>query len=1143
MQKSIFTRLALILVVTFACAYFAWPPEKKLRLGKDLAGGVSLVYSVSMENEPDPAGVISQMIKVLKERIDPDGLMEISIVAQGRDRIEITMPLPTAKVKKLKAEFDAVLSEMGRSEVTEARLDRELAKGADERAKAMEALAGGNSTRLSLLNELAKSYDAWTGLQTAYAAIPSENTEARRAMVGEVASAAISFENARQSVLATVVAPDEIRDVVTASTKTRSVRDGRKTIELPSRRELAEKHLRENHPDSAAEIDRALKLYAAYAADRKTLDDPNDLVRMLQGAGVLSFRIAARPGELAEETELRSQLQERGPRNVESRVARWFRVNQIEAWVDTKQASDFLFAAPENAGPFFAQRNLVGASFQGDYYVLCFVGPGKELIPTEGDPWRVSSAGQTQDEYGRGAIRFEMDPRGGAKLGELTRANVGREMAVLLDDQVYTAPTLQEAISSGGRITGKFDQAEIDYIVRVLGGGALQAKLSKTPISVNNQAPELGKDNLDAGLRAGLYSFAMCAVFLSIYYFWCGIGATLALAVNLVLIVGAMAANHAAFTLPGIAGVILSIAMAVDANVLVFERMREEMLQGCDLRKAVRLGYEKAMSAIVDGNLTNLIVCLVLGFIGTVEIRGFAITMGIGVVTTLFSQLVITKWIFDVGVEYFGWRKAPMLPLAVPAVQRAFELKIDWMGLRKVFLVGFVLLLVGAFAVVFSRGSKMLDTEFLGGSSITIKLKNDESGKPVKLSRQQVEERLDQLADEQKASLGELRTANILVVNPDADGFTSDTFTIKTLVTDTKSLNAGISAKFADLMDVQVPLAFKSSDTGDASRAPVYPIVNARLGANIDRANLSQTVNDFVGGAAIVLENIRPAVSTTSIKARLDNTRAQSEFNSTIGRPMQVIPLEGTDEAATAAVILVRDPDVSFFGGSNWNSVVRDREWRLVQSALTNQSQFLNVQSFSPAVARTFVAEAIGSLVIAIVLIIVYVWVRFNSIRYSLAAIVPTLLDCVAVTGLIAVAEIICDTSPKLAGSLNLLPFKLDLTAIASLLTILGYSINDKIVVLDRIRENRGKLTFATRQVINDSINQTMSRTLMTGTTTILSTLILYLIGGEAVRSFAYTLGLGVVIGTFSSIVLGAPMVWAGDKEESEGASAEPATV
>ncbi|MFZ4573683.1 MAG: protein translocase subunit SecD [Phycisphaerales bacterium] len=1134
MQKSIITRLGIILLVTVLCGLVAWPPGEKLRLGKDLAGGVSLVYSVSMENEPDPAGVLNQVITVLKERVDPDGLMEIAIVAQGRDRLEITMPLPTAKVKQLKQAYDDALSELAKIEITESRLDRELAKAPAERAKALETLAGGNSQRLALLNDLAKAYDSWSGLETAYNALPEDNQEARRALVADVATASLTYDKAKEAVLATVVSPEEIRAVVAASTKTRSVKDGRKVVELPSRRLQAETHIREAHPGSGAEIDRILGLHAAYMTKRKTLDDPNDLVRMLQGAGVLSFRITVKPGELAEEAQLRAQLQERGPRNVESRLAHWFKINQIESWVDQKKQADFLFESPANVPVYFQNSyGAVAEFYQGDYYMLCYTGPGKELVPTEGDSWRVASAGQTMDELGRPAIRFEMDPRGAVKLGDLTRANVQRQMAVLLDDQVYTAPTLESAISSSGRITGKFDQSEVEYIVRVLGGGALQAKLSKTPISVNNQAPELGKDNLDAGLRAGVYSFMMCAGFLIAYYFWCGLNATFALIINLVLLIGAMAANHAAFTLPGIAGVILALAMAVDANVLIYERMREEMALGGDLKKAVRLGYDKAMSAIIDGNLTHLIVCMVLGFIGTVEIRGFAISMGIGVVTTLFSQLVVTRWVFDVGIEYFGWKRAPMLPMVVPAVQRAFEVNVDWMSLRKYSTTAFVVLIVASLAMVAARGEKLLDTEFLGGSSITIKLKNDDAGKPTKLSRQQVEDRLDELADSNKAKLNDLRTADILVVNPDSDGFTSNTFTIKTLVTDTTALNTAISAKFADLMDVQVALTFKGGEITDSSKAPVYPIVNQRLGPNIDRPAVSKNVADFLGGVAIALERIQPPISAAALKARIENTRAQSEFNSTVGRPTEVVVLDGTDEAATSAVILVRDPDVSFFGSPSWNSVVRDREWRLAQSALTTPSQFLNVQSFSPAVARTFVAQAIGSLVIAVVLITVFVWVRFNSLRYSVAAIVPTLLDCMTVTGLLALAGFLCDGAPALAQALKLMPFKLDLTAIASLLTILGYSINDKIVLLDRIRENRGKLTQVSRETINDSINQTMSRTLMTGTTTILSTLILYLIGGEAVRAFAYTLGLGVVIGTISSVVLGAPMVWSSKMDRS----------
>jgi preprotein translocase SecF subunit len=158
-------------------------------------------------------------------------------------------------------------------------------------------------------------------------------------------------------------------------------------------------------------------------------------------------------------------------------------------------------------------------------------------------------------------------------------------------------------------------------------------------------------------------------------------------------------------------------------------------------------------------------------------------------------------------------------------------------------------------------------------------------------------------------------------------------------------------------------------------------------------------------------------------------------------------------------------------------------------------------------------------------LIVIFIWVRFNSIRFSIAAIVPTLMDCLIAVGLIAAAEIIYDRLPFLANALGMVPFKIDLTVVASVLTVLGYSINDKIVLLDRIRENRGKAKRVTREMVNDSVNQCISRTLLTGTTTILSTIVLYTVGGDALKPFAYSLGLGIVVGTLSSIMLAAPMV------------------
>ncbi len=1135
MQKSIITRALIVLLVVVVCALAVYPPREKLRLGKDLAGGVSLVYTVQIDDEQNPGEVIARTIDVLKQRVDPNGLLEVSMVAQGRDRIEITMPLPSAEVKALRREFDDEVAKLGRSALTESRLERDIRLPGPERTTAFATMAAGSAKRAELLTSAADTYDDWMAKQAAYDA--TTDAPAKSALVGPVATASIAYETARAAVLRTVLDPSEVLDVVGASTKRRQIIDGSKLLEIPSPREVAEKQLLESHPDSAADIGRLLAKYEAYAAKRNTLDDPNDLIKMMKGAGVLTFRIAANVGEHPEEAKLREQMKDRGPRNVESSDARWFRINQIESWVDSKAEADQLFDRPENAAAFFGQRGFVAEAYQGDYYLLLWAIPGKQLVPVEGDSWAVSGARQGQDELGKPSINFSMDPRGAVLLGALTQNNVGNKMAVLLDDQIYTAPNLRDSISSQGTITGDFDTAEIEYVVRVLAGGSLQAKVSPVPISVNTQAPDLGLDNLRSGMRAGVYSLIMCATFLTIYYFFAGVIATVALAVNLLLLVGAMSLNKAAFTLPGIAGVILSIAMAVDANVLVFERMREEINGGADLRKAVRLGYRKALSAIVDGNLTNLIVCFVLGlpFIGTPEVRGFAITMGIGVITTLFSQLVVTKLIFDTGIEFFGWRRITMLPLAVPFVQRLFTVNVNWLKYRYIFFAIFAGLIVLSTAVIINRGSEMLGTEFRGGTAITIKTKTGPDGTPLLLDRSEVVTRVRGIADVSPA-LADLRNADVLVVNPDAGGTRSGTFTIKTLGKDTRAISDGISRAFEDVMADRAPIEFRGSDAVDAARAPVYPITSARLGAVIDKPGVMNQVPEFVGGVAIVLERIDPPASAAQLKERMQLTRGTTEYSDAAARTTEVVVIEGTEEAARTAVVLVRDPEVSFFGNESWNRVVRDREWEIAVDSLTKQSTFLNVQSFSGAIARTFTGQAIASILFSTLLIIVYVWVRFNSIRFSIAAIVPTLMDCYIVVGLIALAEVLYDVVPGAARTLGLLPFKIDLTTVASILAILGYSINDKIVVLDRIRENRGKLKVVTAEIINTSVNQTFSRTLMTGTTTILATLILYVVGGEAVRSFAFSLGLGVIIGTISSIALGAPLVWT---KEAAAAEAE----
>jgi SecD/SecF fusion protein len=1138
-MHRIYRNLLIVLLACVAALAFLYPPQRTIRLGKDLRGGVSLTYSVQIRPGENAARIIEDTITVLKERVDPQGIMEVSMTRSGRDRIEITMPLPGPEVKALREKFEAELSRVALNELSPNRLDQTMRLEPDARAQAIDELSLGEARRKELLTDAAAKFDTARAARDAIDAARREaKTEAQLdALIAAAAEAELAYDAARQAVLMSTIAPGEVRRALLASNRPRSITDVDGTqVRLPSPRERSLERLRQAHPDAKETLDRIVAAYAVYEANRRSLDDPQDLIRLLRGAGVLSFRIAIDPGtgpnSHPDEEALRRELRERGPRNATRPDAHWYRINQIENWYDSVAQLRFL---EEDPARYFADQGFVGEEFDAEYYLLLWDTRTLRLTPAEGR-WRVDRAYEGVDQVGRPAIDFVMDERGALLLGDLTRepAKTNLKMAVLLDDQIYTAPSLRSQISKSGQITGNFSAAERQYVIRVLAAGSLQAKLSPEPLSVSVLGPDLGADNLRQGMIAGIISLGVCAVFLIGYYFQSGAIAVVGLAVNALLLVGAMAMNAAAFTLPGIAGVILTFAMAVDANVLVFERMREELALGNDLKTAQKLGYQRANSAIIDGNLTNLIVCIVLATVGTPEIKGFGITMSIGVLTTLFAQVFTTRSIYEALVYKAGWKKTSFLPLSVPAVQRAFQFNVDWMGLRKYFYVLFAGLIILSVSMALFRGHKMFDTEFLGGTAVTLDLKPGPDGRPMTLTRAQVQQRV-QAASELDPRLAEMRSADIIVVNPRADGVTSSTFRIDTLVADEGGVvSDAVSEKFQDVIDSQPALAFNASDQPDLRRAPVYPILLPVLGQNIEKPELRTDTREYIGGVAVVLTDISPPQPIATLRQRLDRTRTGRDFADLLGRPHDLVLLSGAEDAATGVVLLVRDTATSFFDSEErWLERVAAREWALVRASLAEPTKFLNVESFTAQIADRFIAQATVAVILSVILVIIYVWVRFGSLRFALAAMVPTLHDCVAVVGLIALAEILYDVLPgPVSSSLGLLPFKIDLTTVAAILTVLGYSINDKIVVLDRIRENRGKVTFISREMINQSINQTMSRTVMTGTTTILATFVMYAVGGESIRAFAYALGLGVIIGTISSVCLGAPMVWSRKLEE-----------
>ncbi|MFN7375407.1 MAG: protein translocase subunit SecD [bacterium] len=1167
-MRNIYLHIGLILAVIVILTLAILPPEEKLRRGKDLAGGSTLVYQVDVR-PTDPIGTIDKVKDLIKKRLDPSGLLEIDIVTQGTNRIEISMPLPNRRVQTLKREFEAEIEKLGTTQVRDEQLSAILELPEARRKAELDRITAGDPERQRLFAEAATTHDLWAAARAterqARPAIEAAIAEAQVALdnarknasppeaiapleaalrsaedllyanAEPVAKAELAFEQAKTSALRSVLSAAEMRRVLELPDTIRKLQaGGGKVIEIPSPRAEAIKRLRLAHPGANTLIDSVIGKWNTYQAERKTLDDPADVRRLLRSAGVLDFRITAKRGEIPDEARLRAELRASGPRGVRSTEARWFKLNKLDGWLHDKKAYDTLAALGPAA--YFGTLGYVVEEYDGEYYMLAWDLPGLRLTQAEGN-WAVTGAGSTIDQIGKPAINFNMDVLGASKLGDLTTANIQRQMAVLLDDQVYTAPTLQGRITNSGLITGEFTQSEIDYIVRVLAAGSMAAKLSPEPVSESTVGPELGADNLARGLRSGVIAFAFVAAIMVVYYFGCGMVAVFALFINGLLILGLMALNHAAFSLPGIAGVVLTFGMTVDANVLIYERMREEMERGADFRNAVRLGYARALPSIVDGNVTVLIVCIVLAFTGTQEIKGFAITMIIGSITTFFTQLYVTRVIFHILVEMLGWRSGTMLAIKIPAISRAFYPKIDWMKYRPYMLGLSALLVISSVVVVAKRGIDVFDNDFRGGTKVTVQLKADSTGKPTLMHLDEARERFrNTTKGADFSSVPDLAAAEVLAINPDPDNRAkSSRFTIKTVEQNTKLVQEAVLLAFKDVLDEQPPVKFAGMEITEQRLLPIKPITEKALGDNIDRPAVRTDVAEFVGGGVIILDQLEPRPTLTTLEERLRQMRNDPLHTQAASRTHRWVILGGDENAISSAALLVRDDAVSFLQDPDrWAAAMKSSEWKLVLDALSRSNSLAGVESFSASIAQTFVAQAITSVLLSCVLIIIYIWLRFQSFRYSIGAICSTLHDCAVATGALAACGLLVERYPQLAQTLGIEPFKIDLNVVAAVLTILGYSLNDTVIVMDRIRETKGKNPFATRAIINDAVNSTISRTIMTAGLTMVATIVLFIFGGEAIRPFAFTFMIGVLTGTYSSIFIAAPLVWVKSKDQTQ---------
>jgi len=1151
--------LILILFVLGVCAWAIIPPSERLRLGKDLRGGVSMVYTVRMPEGADREAVLMQVIEVLKNRVNPTGVLDITITPQGVDRIEVVMPLPSPEVRALQVAFaEAVDEVIARGQIRAIDLEEALRAGNAPQRFGSEGIIGEQVVELQ--EAYARSRALRGELQEVIfaGADPDEVDRLER----QIATVELAEERLRGEVLERNIDEGRLRRALGLATegpvqtdaqgRARQDEQGRPVLG-PSPRESELAVIRNEFPHLTSLIEQAVESHDAYMARRTSLDDPEDLKRLLRGAGVLEFRIAVRNSspEGVNPPQLREQMQQSGPEHTDSPVARWFPINDLKQWYSGPAELALLEADPVS---FFASaRDLVAAESRGEIYLLLYTSPSKSLTHTEGTRWSVNNVTREVDQLGRPAVGFELDAAGGRRMSRLTGPHVDQPMAIVLDGEVYSAPRLMGSIARRGQITGTFSEAELSYLVRVLAAGSLEARLSPEPISTSILGPSIGGDNLRRGLEACVVSVIAIGIYMIGYYFFAGVVANFSLLCVGLIVFGGMALIDGTFTLPGLAGIALTIGMAVDCNVLIYERIREEMVNNKeDLRTAIRISFKRAFNTIIDGQLTNLIVCLVLVRVATTEVKGFAVTMIIGVLGTLFSSLVIVRLIFTVYSEKLGIRKLPMLPTVVPAIHRTLEPSIDWMGKRYAFYTFSSIMLVLCVALMASLGRGMFDTEFRGGVAMTMTTRAATPNEPADpasgrllIARAEIEEKIRAigLANPDDGVLSELRNASVLTVGSVTPDFEATTFQVKVAnprgIGDEEDISdrvvSAVVAEFRDRLDTVPELTFRGADSTDHTNF-TFPIERDRLGDVIGRPMYGDPVGAFRGGVVVLLDDITPPVTIDAATERIRRMRRQPDFTAYIDRDVRVVGLDRATEVAdddqptfrsVAVLVADRDVDATRVDLSFWDSALALPEWRLISDAMRQGSSLDQVSSFSSAIARTLSAQAIVAVVLSIMGITAYVWFRFSSLRYSVAALAATAHDVMIALAALALSHYLANTAFGRAFLIE--EFRIDLNVVAAMLTLIGYSLNDSIVIMDRIRENRGKLPLASRKVINLSINQTFSRTVLTSTTTLLAVGILYFEGGTGIRPFAFVLLIGLLTGTYSSVAIAAPLVWSSD--------------
>ena len=600
--------------------------------------------------------------------------------------------------------------------------------------------------------------------------------------------------------------------------------------------------------------------------------------------------------------------------------------------------------------------------------------------PLEGDV--VTDARNSYDQFNRPCVTMQMNTEGARRWATLTKNNVGHQIAIVLDGYVYTAPNVNGEITGGNsEISGNFTPEETKDLANVLKSGKMPAPARIVQEDI--VGPSLGQESINQGIVSFIVALIALMLYLcSMYGFIPGMIANGALVFNFFFTMGILTSFQAALTMSGIAGMVLSLGMAVDANVLIYERTKEELKAGKGMKQAVAEGYSNAFSAIFDSNFTSIITGVILFYFGTGPIRGFATTLIIGILCSFFTAVFMTRLVYDHFLNKDKWQN---LTFTTSISKNLFQnVHYNFMGtIKRSFTIWGTIIAVCIISF-FVRGlSQSID--FTGGRNFVV------------------------LFDQ--------------VVQPE---------TVR------------------ELLDDKV---------GDANVQAIA------LGTDGKRIRI-----------------------TTNYRIEEDSPEVDTEIEALLYDALK----EGNllDPSTTLEKFVDRDNQV---GGS-----------------------IISSQKVGPSIADDITTSAIWSVIFALIAIGLYILIRFSNIAFSIGATAALAVDTLLIIG----AYSLC---------YGWMPFSLEIdqTFIGAILTAIGYSINDKVVIFDRVREfihlypKRGRT-----RLFNDSLNTTLARTLNTGQSTLIVLVCIFILGGDSIRSFSFAMILGVVIGTFSSLFVAAPIAY-----------------